>query len=602
MPGEGLDNRRKRKRKLPLELYRESENAKYSKMSVSEELQPVGAQLAPQMDSSLLDKPPSPPLSYLSMESDMDYEENDRGQGSAPPRVRLERPGSPETRQSETSHQQTSHHPQDGTFLPVQEPPPAIGPEPGYQPYPFYVLNFSVPVAVEKDENLSPMGMPFVFKSIQKVLEELTPEELTQFKQYMPYRFPEHFENLRMEDFDVLDVVDKMLERCGKGGAVKVAMRILSSIKRDDLEQVLGETCKRIKLQHDLKVTLKRRHDSTFEGIPRPGRCGQRFDPDKNPDDACTFHPGIPVFHDALKGWSCCKRRTTDFSDFLSIAGCTKGPHNREKPPEPVKPDVKTSGEKKELDDLKPKFNEYVIQAPKPLESIQRPSADEPVVRLQQKVSSSLKQALEKLKLSESNEPEKKEEEGDEVKIGTSCKNGGCQKTFSGPGSNEETCMYHPGVPIFHEGMKYWSCCKRKTSDFNTFLSQEGCAKGKHLWRKDDTGKKIVPCRFDWHQTGGQVMISIYAKNSVPELSYVEGNSTKLNIHVIFEGEKEFVQNINLWGVIDVNKSVMNMMATKIEIAMKKAEPMTWARLDLPPLKIQPAEKKEEVADEDAED
>ncbi|KAG9335273.1 hypothetical protein JZ751_005453 [Albula glossodonta] len=313
------------------------------------------------------------------------------------------------------------------------------------------------------------------------------------------------------------------------------------------------------------------------------------------PLDACTFHPGVPVFHDALKGWSCCKRRTTDFSDFLSIAGCTKGPHNREKPPEPVKPDVKTSGEKKELDDLKPKFNEYVIQAPKPLESIQRPSADEPVVRLQQKVSSSLKQALEKLKLSESNEPEKKEEEGDEVKIGTSCKNGGCQKTFSGPGSNEETCMYHPGVPIFHEGMKYWSCCKRKTSDFNTFLSQEGCAKGKHLWRKDDTGKKIVPCRFDWHQTGGQVMISIYAKNSVPELSY-------LNIHVIFEGEKEFVQNINLWGVIDVNKSVMNMMATKIEIAMKKAEPMTWARLDLPPLKSQPAEKKEEVADEDAED
>lgn len=38
--------------------------------------------------------------------------------------------------------------------------------------------------------------------------------------------------------------------------------------------------------------------------------------------------------------------------------------------------------------------------------------------------------------------------------------------------------------------------------------------------------KKVVPCRFDWHQTGSQVIISIYAKNSIPELSYVEGNST----------------------------------------------------------------------------
>ncbi|XP_030648469.1 cysteine and histidine-rich domain-containing protein 1 isoform X2 [Chanos chanos] len=310
--------------------------------------------------------------------------------------------------------------------------------------------------------------------------------------------------------------------------------------------------------------------------------CGQRFDPENNLDDACTFHPGVPVFHDALKG-------------------CTKGPHNQEKPPEPVKPEVKSSGDKKDADDLKPKFNEYIIQAPKPLESVQRPSADEPFSRLQLKVAPSLKQALEKLKLAEESAVEKKEDDGDEIKIGTSCKNGGCSKTFSGPESNEEVCMYHAGVPIFHEGMKYWSCCKRKTSDFNTFLSQEGCTRGSHLWRKKDTGKKVVPCRFDWHQTGSQVTISIYAKNSVPELSYVEGNSTLLNIHIIFEGEKEFDQNISLWGVVDQSKSIVNMLATKIEIVMKKAEPMTWARLDLPPAATQPkeTEKDKEIDSDD---
>uniref|UniRef100_A0A8D0APT4 Cysteine and histidine-rich domain-containing protein 1 n=1 Tax=Sander lucioperca TaxID=283035 RepID=A0A8D0APT4_SANLU len=286
--------------------------------------------------------------------------------------------------------------------------------------------------------------------------------------------------------------------------------------------------------------------------------CGQRFDPENNPDDGCTYHPGVPVFHDALKGWSCCKRRTTDFSDFLSIVGCTKGPHNKEKPPEPVKPDVTSSVEKKDADDQKPKFNEYIISAPKPQEAISRPSADEPMVRLQHNVSTSLKQALERLKLSEN-------------------------VSFDGPASDSDVCLYHSGFPIFHEGMKYWSCCKKKTSDFNTFLSQEGCTKGTHVWRKKDAGKKVVPCRFDWHQTGSQVIISIYAKNAVPELSYVEANSTTLNIHVIFEGEKEFVQKISLWGVIDVSKSIVNMMAAKIEVATKKSEPMTWARLDLPP-------------------
>uniref|UniRef100_A0AAZ3PQJ4 Uncharacterized protein n=1 Tax=Oncorhynchus tshawytscha TaxID=74940 RepID=A0AAZ3PQJ4_ONCTS len=54
--------------------------------------------------------------------------------------------------------------------------------------------------------------------------------------------------------------------------------------------------------------------------------------------------------------------------------------------------------------------------------------------------------------------------------------------------------------------MKFWSCC--------------------HLWRTPD---KVVPCRFDWHQTGSQAIFSIYAKNSLPELSYAESNSTTVH-------------------------------------------------------------------------
>uniref|UniRef100_A0A3Q3CSK8 CS domain-containing protein n=1 Tax=Haplochromis burtoni TaxID=8153 RepID=A0A3Q3CSK8_HAPBU len=96
-------------------------------------------------------------------------------------------------------------------------------------------------------------------------------------------------------------------------------------------------------------------------------------------------------------------------------------------------------------------------------------------------------------------------------------------------------------------------------------------------------GTTVMPCRFDWHQTGSQVIISIYAKNSLPELSYVEANSTTVNIHVMFEGDKEFEQKIILWGVSKKNSAV-NLLASKMEVSLKKAEPITWARLDLPSL------------------
>lgn len=45
--------------------------------------------------------------------------------------------------------------------------------------------------------------------------------------------------------------------------------------------------------------------------------------------------------------------------------------------------------------------------------------------------------------------------------------------------------------------------------------------------------KKVVPCRFDWHQTGAQVIISIYAKNAVPDLSYVDANSTMVSDTIV---------------------------------------------------------------------
>lgn len=304
--------------------------------------------------------------------------------------------------------------------------------------------------------------------------------------------------------------------------------------------------------------------------------CGAKYDATCNKEDACQFHPGTPVFHDAYKGWSCCNKKVTDFTEFLNIPGCTKGFHSNIKPIEPEKPKKQNNEEKNEV---------IVVKAPKPTIRMERPAEDKPLQYLPCTVAPSLKTALEKqmeaVSINE-NANDNEVKDGD-VPYGTVCKNSGCKSSFAGEASNHETCVFHPGVPVFHEGMKYWSCCMRKTSDFDEFLKQEGCDLGKHVWIKtqDASTKRAVACRFDWHQTGSHVIITVYAKMPDPHLSYVEANEVVCNMFVTFEkGTSVFEKQITLNGVIDVGKSSTMLSSTKLEIKLKKAEPVNWPKLE----------------------
>lgn len=71
------------------------------------------------------------------------------------------------------------------------------------------------------------------------------------------------------------------------------------------------------------------------------------------------------------------------------------------------------------------------------------------------------------------------------ILIGTTCKNSGCGQSYESAASDSYECVYHPGVAIFHEGLKYWSCCTKRTTDFDAFMNQKGCTYGKHKWRQD---------------------------------------------------------------------------------------------------------------------
>ncbi|KAK4385080.1 Cysteine and histidine-rich domain-containing protein RAR1 [Sesamum angolense] len=48
--------------------------------------------------------------------------------------------------------------------------------------------------------------------------------------------------------------------------------------------------------------------------------CDAMFSEDDNPDGSCTYHHA-PIFHDGMKEWSCCKKRSHDFNLFLEIPG-----------------------------------------------------------------------------------------------------------------------------------------------------------------------------------------------------------------------------------------------------------------------------------------
>jgi len=195
-----------------------------------------------------------------------------------------------------------------------------------------------------------------------------------------------------------------------------------------------------------------------------------------------------------------------------------------------------------------------------------------------------------------------------EIKVGvTKCVNKGCSKIYAGPQTDAETCKFHPGVPIFHEGLKYWSCCqKKKTTDFDVFMKQEGCQTGSHVWVKpkeasEDGGPKAMKCRHDWHQDGSFVHVVIYGggKKFDPTKSRVQAHGIKLNVELFFPEEHSvFNETWILAGIILPEESTAFMTPMKIEIKLRKAEPVYWSNLNIPSSTLRSAVKDEETAEE----
>lgn len=252
----------------------------------------------------------------------------------------------------------------------------------------------------------------------------------------------------------------------------------------------------------------------------------------------------MPFFHDAYKGWSCCNKKSVDFTEFLNIKGCQLSRHSNVKPAEPEKPPQPL------VEDEPPK----VVNKPVKPSPLVRPAQDTQLLKLVATVAPALQQAIDKLDTSHT-KPEQTASgavtASVEIAAGTTCKHGGCGQVYESPASDDTDCVHHPGVPIFHEGLKFWSCCTKRTTDFAAFMNQKGCAYGKHKWTQDSDNEKEVNCRYDWHQTGSNVVIAIYAKLYHPAKSFVKVNPVRLVVSLVFpqQNEAEFNMDIELRGV-----------------------------------------------------
>lgn len=156
--------------------------------------------------------------------------------------------------------------------------------------------------------------------------------------------------------------------------------------------------------------------------------------------------------------------------------------------------------------------------------------------------------------------------------------------------------------PIFHEGSKGYSCCKKRTLEFDDFLKLAGCKRGRHLFvgaaKSNEDEEELVECRMDHYQTPGQVIVSVFGRNASKEKStvtfesqsvrkppffreYQPDDDRQFTVDLVLPSNKRHVRTFSLFGPIDPSASSYRLIAPKCEITLVKADGRSWPALEL---------------------
>ncbi|TPR02012.1 14-3-3 family protein [Aspergillus niger] len=167
------------------------------------------------------------------------------------------------------------------------------------------------------------------------------------------------------------------------------------------------------------------------------------------------------------------------------------------------------------------------------------------------------------------------------IPANATCRRRGCNAGYDASVSrDEEKCVYHPGQPIFHEGSKGWSCCKKRVLEFDEFLKIQGCSeKKKHLFvgkGKPPGEEKVESVRNDFYQTASSVNVSLYLKKINKDTAKVEFKATSIELDLPTTDNKRYTDSYELFAPIDPEQSKFRVLGTKLELTLVKADGTSW--------------------------
>lgn len=178
-----------------------------------------------------------------------------------------------------------------------------------------------------------------------------------------------------------------------------------------------------------------------------------------------------------------------------------------------------------------------------------------------------------------------------EIPDGRVCRRRGCGATYdkSKGRSAEEKCTHHPGAPIFHEGSKGYSCCKRRVLEFDQFMKIEGCkSKSRHLFvgsgkkekESSSGGEELLDTvRHDFYQTPTSVIASFFLKKIDKDAAKVSFGPNQIDLDLPTTDAptpKRYKKAVSLFGPIDPAKSAYKILGTKLEVTLVKADGSSW--------------------------
>ncbi|KAL8966971.1 MAG: hypothetical protein Q9197_005688 [Variospora fuerteventurae] len=223
--------------------------------------------------------------------------------------------------------------------------------------------------------------------------------------------------------------------------------------------------------------------------------------------------------------------------------------------------------------------SEDVVLPPKPIAAFDGAQA-------QSKVSQQPQVSHQRVSTTQQSPPESESDDNSiAVPANQSCRRKGCHaisSTKTNSSRDDEECVHHPGHPLFHEGSKGWTCCKRRVLEFDEFMKIEGCKRKKrHLFigssKKDSGEETMMTLRHDFYQTPTVVIASLYLKKiDKGRAKIVFLSPTMLTVDLPTTDNKRYKADIPLFGQIDTTQSTSKIMGTKLELTLVKLNGASW--------------------------